>query len=346
MKLKNVKLQHKLLTIAITAAMAISLTACGKTAGTSSTQASNAASNSKILKIGVIQIAPHASLDNCYKGLVEGLAAAGYEVGKNISIDYQNAQGEPANCDLIAKNMVASKYDMIVGIATPSAMSAYSAAKDTNIPIVFSAVSDPVAAGIVKSLEKPEYNVTGTSDVLPLESQMKMIRAYLPNAKKIRILYTTSEPNSVTHLAKFKALAAGNHFEIVSIGVTNASEVGTAAASLVAKGVDCINNFTDNNVVNNLTTVLNAANNAKIPVFGSEVEQVKKGCLASEGIDYVSLGRETGKIAAKILKGEAKAGEIPVALISASEPVYNQGVLKTLGITMPDAYKTSANVGE
>lgn len=297
------------------------------------------------LKIGVIQIAPHPSLDNCYKGFVEGLASQGFKEGENIKIDYQNAQGEPSNSDMIAKNMVSAKYDLILGIATPSAMSAYSAAKDTDIPIVFSAVSDPVAAGIVKSVEKPEFS-TGTSDVLPLDAQLKMIRAFLPEAKKIGILYTTSEPNSVTHLAACKELAPKYGFEIVAMGVTNASEVATAATSLVSKGIDCINNFTDNNVVNNLSSVLHAADAANIPVFGSEIEQVKNGCLAAEGIDYVSLGRETGKIAAKILKGEAKAGDIPVALISDSTPVYNKAVAAGLGITLPEEYKEAENVSE
>ncbi|HBT65876.1 MAG TPA: ABC transporter substrate-binding protein, partial [Ruminococcaceae bacterium] len=262
------------------------------------------------LKVGIIQIAPHASLDNCYEGIVEGLKQAGYENGKNITIDYQNANGETATSNLMAKKMVSSKYDIIIGIATPAAMSAYSATRNTDIPVVFSAVSDPVTIQIVKSLEKPEYNCTGTTDVLNLEAQMEMIRTFLPNAKKIGVLYTTSEQNSVTHLNKFKSIAPDYGFEIVAVGVTNATEVATAAKTLVSKGIDCINNFTDNNVVNNLSSVLNAANTANIPVFGSEVEQVKNGCIAAEGLDYVHLGRETGMMAAKILEGDAKAGEM------------------------------------
>ena len=248
-----------------------------------------------------------------------------------------------SNSDMIAKNMIASKYDLILGIATPSAMSAYSAAKDTDIPVIFSAVSDPVSAGIVKSLERPEYNITGTSDVLPLEDQMKMIRAFLPDAQKIGIVYTTSEPNSVSHLTQFKDLAPKYGFEIVEVGVTNASEVATAAVTVVSKGVDCINNFTDNNVVNNLTSLLHAAENAGIPVFGSEVEQVKNGCMASESIDYVSLGIKTGEMAAAVLKGE-KASEMAVQLISDSTPVYNSQVLEELGLSLPEDYAEAEDV--
>jgi len=330
------KTHKKLMVVGIVLAMMFVLAACGG----GSEQAE------EVLKVGVIQIAPHPSLDNCYQGFVEGMAEAGFEEGKNIEIDYQNAQGEMANSDMIAKNMVSAKYDLILGIATPSAMSAYSAAKDTDIPVVFCAVSDPLAAGIVKSLEKPEYNCTGTSDVLPMEAQLKMIRAFLPDAKKIGILYTTSEPNSVSHLAVCKELAPKYGFEIIEQGVTNASEVGSGATSLVSKGIDCINNFTDNNVVNNLSSVLHAADAANIPVFGSEIEQVKNGCLAAEGIDYVSLGRETGAIAAKILKGEAKAGDIPVSLISDSSPVYSKAVADRLGIALPEEYKDAEDVSK
>lgn len=335
------KIQYKILTVILAVIMSMNLFACNNE------ENKNSSSNEiKPLKIGVIQIAPHSSLDNCYEGLIEGLKEKGFIDGDNITIDFQNAQGEMSNSDLFAKNMVASKYDMIIGIATPSAMSAYSFAKDTDIPVVFTAVSDPVAAGIVKSMEKPEYNVTGTSDVLPLEAQIKMIRAFLPKGKKIGIIYTTSEPNSVSHLEAFKKIAPDYGFEIKAIGVTNASEVGSAATTLISQGVDCINNFTDNNVVNNLTTVLNIANEGNIPVFGSEIEQVKKGCLASESLDYLNLGKVTGKMAASILSGEAKASDISVEVISDSEPVYNKEVLDKLGLTLPKEYKESMNVVE
>ena len=331
------KVHKKVFVMLLILSVMLTLAACGG--------AEEATESEETLQIGVIQIAPHPSLDNCYQGFVEGLADAGFKEGENIKIDYQNAQGEMANSDMIAKNMVSAKYDLILGIATPAAMSAYSAAKDTDIPIVFSAVSDPLAAGIVKTLEKPEFS-TGTSDVLPLEAQLQMIRAFLPEAKKIGILYTTSEPNSVTHLAAFKELAPKYGFEVVAVGVATASEVGSAATSLISKGVDCINNFTDNNVVNNLSTVLHAAEAANIPVFGSEIEQVKNGCLASQSIDYVSLGKETGKIAASILKGEAKAGDIPVSLISDSTPVYNKAVCDRLGLVLPKEYKDAENVSK
>lgn len=336
----------KILSAALCALLAVSVTACQSSGGSAASQEAGQADGGKQYKVGIVQFAAHPSLDNCYNGFVEGLKESGLVEGENLTIDFQNAQNDTANSDMIAKNMVSSKVDLICGIATPSAMSAYSAAKDTEIPVVFTAVSDAVSAGIVKSNDKPENNCTGSSDILPLDQQVKMIRAFLPDAKKIGILYTTSEPNSVSQLEKIKPLAETEGFEIVEVGITNSSEVAAGAATLISKGVDCINNFTDNNVVDNLSMVLQAANKANIPVFGSEVEQVKNGCLASQSIDYVELGKETGKMAAQILKGEAKASEMPVFLVKECKPVYNKDVCDSLGLTLPEEYADAETVGE
>lgn len=315
--------------------MAISCTACG------SNSSGSAVAGSK--KIGVIQYTTVPSLDNCYKGFLKGLADEGFTQGKNLTIDFQNAQTETATADTQAQTMAAKKYDMISAIATPAAMSAYAAAKENNIPVVFTAVSDPVAAKLVQSLDKPGGFCTGSSDQLPLEAQVKMIRAFLPKAKKIGILYTTSEPNSVSTLARLKQIAPKYNFEVVAQGVTNASEVASGAEALVAKGVDCLNNFTDNNVVNNLPSELQATNKAGIPVFGSEEEQVKNGCLASVSIDFVALGEETGKMAGKILKGEAKPEDTKVYVVQKGKPIYNTEVLSKLKLTLPGDYKDAAS---
>lgn len=294
--------------------------------------------------VGVIQYATHPSLDNCYEGFVQGLAEGGYVEGDNLTIDFQNAMGDMANSDMQAKTMVSNGEDMLVGIATPSAMSAYAATKDEGKPVVFVAVSDAVAAGIVKSNEEPGTNCTGVSDVLNLEEQVKMIRAFQPEAKKIGIIYTTSEPNSVSHLEKIKPIAEKYGFEIVAEGISSAAEVATAASSLIAKDVDCINNFTDNNVVDNLPLVLHATDEAGIPVYGSEVEQVVNGCLATQGIDYVALGREAGLMAAKILNGEAEPATMAVGLIDEVTPAYNSEVAARLGIALPTDYADATDV--
>ena len=326
---------------AFAGAMVFSMAACSA----ENTGDLQSGSNDRTVKVGVIQYAPHGSLDNCYTGFIQGLAQGGFTEGVNLELVFQNANGETSTSDLIAKNLVAQKVDLIAAVATPAAMSAFSAVQSAGKPpVVFTAVSDPVSTGLVQSLESTGANITGSCDVLPLEAQVKMIRAFLPQAKKIGVLYTTSEPNSVSHLAKLKTIAADYGFEVVDQGVTNASEVGSGANALIAKGVDCINNFTDNNVVNHLTVVLQAAEKANIPVFGSEEEQVKLGCLAAEGIDYIALGRETGLMAAKILKGEATADSLPVATATDSKPFYNQAVLERLGLTLPQDYAQATNL--
>lgn len=345
----------KLFSLTAAAALTLSLAACssGETAAppasapADGTPAVSAPSSEQAVKIGVIQYAPHPSLDNCTKGTIQGLNDAGYVDGENgVTIDFKLADGKTETTDMMAKTMASSGYDLIIGVATPAAMSAYAAAKDADIPVVYSAVSDPLAAGLAKDLEAPQTGATGTKDALNLEGQMKMIRALLPDAKSIGILYTTSEPNSLTHLETFEALAPSYGFEIVAQGITNESEVGTGAAALVAKGVDCVNNFTDNNVVNNLSTLLHATDEAGIPVFGSEEEQVRNGCVASESLDYVALGVKTGEMAASILSGSADVMTLPVSIVADSSPVYSQKNLDKFGLTLPEEYAHAVDLDD
>ena len=338
--MKSFAVYKKLLALSAAAVLgAVSLTACSEAGDGSSGTAGKDQPT-----IGILQFTSHSSLDNCYEGLIEGLKAAGYTDGETCTIDFKNAQGSTTTADTLASNMAAKKYDMIIGIATPAAMSAVAAAKE-EIPVVFCAVSDPMAesAKLVNSLEKTGVNCTGSSDRLNLEGQLKMIRAFQPGAKKIGILYNTAEASSLSNLAELEKLAPTYGFEIVSKGVQDAAGIPTAAASLAAE-VDCINNFTDNLVVDNLSVVLQEANKAKIPVYGSEIEQVVNGCLASESLDYVALGKETGALAARVLGGEA-ASETAVVLVKDSFPVYNGDVAASLGITVPEDYAAAQNVG-
>ena len=344
MKKNTVK---KMMALACAGAMTLSLAACGSNGGgnadnQSSAEPTGAASN---VKIGILQYAPHPSLDNCYTGILQGLEEAGYVDGENgVSIEFQNANGSTSDGDLMAKTMVSSGCDIIIAIATPAAMSAYAAAKDDGVPVIYSAVSDPVGAGLAKDLDDPETGASGTKDALNLEGQMKMIRALLPDADTIGILYTTSEPNSVSHLQTFQELAPNYGFTIEAVGISNESEVASGAAALVAKGVDCVNNFTDNNVVNNLSTLLHATDAAGIPVFGSEEEQVRNGCVASESLDYVALGAETGRMAASVLSGESDIMSLPVSVVADSSPVYSSANLAKFNITLPADYSDATDL--
>lgn len=285
------------------------------------------------LKIGIIQYAAHPSLDNCREGIEKGLNASSYK--DKITIDVQNGQNDSTSCDTMAKNMIAKDYDMIFAIATPAAVSAYSAAQNSDTPVIFCAVSDPVAAGLTASFDAGNENCIGTADVLELDKQVELIQTLQPDVKKIGILYTTTEANSVSQLATFKEICEGKGIEVVEQGVSGAADIPQAAVSLCGK-VDCLNNFTDNNVVNSLNVVLEAANAANIPVYGSEIEQVKNGCLASISIDYVALGEKTAEMGVQVLDG-AKCSEMAVGKISEGTAVVNSDVLEKFGITLPDS---------
>lgn len=287
-----------------------------------------------VLKIGIIQYMSHPSLDNCYNGIISALENSGIE----YTVDYQtgSSSSADADCTNFAKNMVAANYDMIIAIATPAAKAAFAATDDTEIPVIFCAVSDPIAAGLVESIEAPGYICTGTSDVLDLEAQVAIIKAMQPDVKSIGILYTSSEDNSITNLKNFKSVCDKENIEVVATAVQGASDIPSAAEELASK-VDCINNFTDNNVVNNLSVVLSAADKYGIPVYGSEEEQVVSGCLASVSIDYVALGKVTGEMAVEVLNG-ADASAMPVKTITEATPVINSSVLKKLGLSIPEGY--------
>ncbi len=317
--------------------MAAMLTGCGGKGDSSSASGSG----EKTYTIGISQFAEHGSLDNCREGFIEGLKEEGLEEGKNLKIVVNNADADPGTAAQIADGFVNDKVDLICAIATPSAQAAYNAAMETDIPVIYTAVTNPIAAELANDDKSPVGNVSGTSDELPVEAQLKMIREILPDAKTIGILYTTSEANSVYSIEQYEKLAEDYGFTIEKAGITNTSEIQLAATDLLGK-VDCLTNLTDNTVVSALPTVLGLANEKGIPVFGSEIEQVRIGCLAAEGIEYTQLGKDTGKMAAKVLKGEAKASEMNYELITESSLYVNEKVAENLGITVPDTMKERA----
>ena len=321
----------------------LSFAACGKTETPDNTTGSSAASGAEtsaetlttVKKVGVIQYISHPSLDNCYAGVEAALKERfgdGVEINRQIGSD----TSADTDCGTYASQFAAQNYDMIVAIATPAASSAVAAAEDKDIPVVFCAVSDPMAVGLVESMDKPGFNCSGTSDVLDMAAQVKLIRAMQPDVKKIGVLYTTSEANSITQLGLLEDAAKAYGIEIIASGIQNDADIPAAATALAAK-VDCFNNFTDTKVVNNLSVVLEAANAAGIPVYGSEIEQVKNGCLASVSIDYVALGKVTGNMAADALEG-AKLADMAVKTISDATPVVNTDVLAAFGMTIPADY--------
>ncbi len=329
----------KLISILLIITMILALCAC------SPEKEEKEGNENKGIRIGILQFAPHASLDNCCKGILDALKEAGFSDGENgCTIEFVNGNGEMETNSLAAQGFVTKKADIIIAIATPSANAAYAVAKDAGIPVVFSAVSDPLGAGLVKDINNPQTGCTGTSDNLNYSAQLKMIRTFQPEAKTIGFLYTTSEVNSETQLGEYKKLAGDYGFDIKAQGVTDASEIASGIASLAASGIDCICNLTDNNVVNNFSVVTAVTDAKGIPCYGSEEEQVLRyGCVASESLDYLALGRTTGKIAADILKGK-DVNTYPVSIVSDSEPVYSKTNLDKFGLALPDDYSGARQV--
>lgn len=319
-----------------TAMMAVMAAGCGK-----ERSESDGAAAENGYTIGIQQFAEHGSLDNCREGFIEELAEEGIVEGENLTLDIKNAMADTATNAQIANGFASDKVDMICAIATPSAQSAYNAAMDKEIPVIFTAVTDPVAAELADQEGNPIGEVTGTSDNLPVEQQLKMIRTMLPDAKKLGIMYTTSEANSVSAIEAYQSLAEDYGFELIEKGITQTADVALAADDMLEQ-VDCITNLTDNTVVASLPTILEKANEKGIPVFGSEIEQVKIGCLAAEGIDYSSLGRQTGRIAAKVLKGEKKASEIPYEIITEPGFYVNNKAAENLKLEVPVELADSA----
>ena len=307
--------------MAMTMAMVLAmgtLTGCGGGSGDTA--------SGDIPVIGISQYGQHASLDNCREGFLLGLEEAGLVEGVDFTIDYQNAGFDDNIATQIAQNFSANDVALMCGIATNAASACYAAAEDKNIPVIFTAITDPVKAKLDSG------NITGTSDKLPIEAQLQLIREMQPEAKTIGILYTTSEPNSVSAVEEYQAKAADYGFTIEALGVMQQAEVVQATDTILKKGVDCMTNLTDNNVVGVLDSILEKTNDAGIPVYGSEIEQVKKGCVASAGIEYVGLGKQTGAMAAKILKGEATAEEMPYETVTDFEIYVNPDAMAELNL--------------
>ena len=323
------KTLKNLIAAILTLTLVLGLTACGGS-NTEETSQESGDGETASYKIGISQYGEHGSLDNCREGFLEGLAQAGIVEGENLEVLYENAHFDNQMTTQIGQTFSAADVDLMVGIATPSAVACYNAAEDKDIPVIFTAITDPVEANLDSG------NVTGTSDALPVEGQLKLIRALQPDADTIGIIYTTSEPNSVSAIRTYEELAGDYGFTIDAVGVAAQEEVTQAADTLISRGVDCLSNLTDNNVVGVLSAILEKTNEAGIPIYGSEVEQVKLGCVAGAGIDYVQLGIQTGLMAAKVLTGEATCSDMPYETIENYGLYVNSDTAAKLGITIPD----------
>lgn len=309
----------KLVTMVMVLVMAVTMmTGCG-------------GSDDGKLKVGIIQLTEHPSLNTIRESIIAGLEDEGYVDGENIEINYQNGQNDMSTMKSIAQSFVGDKCDVIIAIATPAAQAVLS--ETTDIPIVFAAITDPVDAGLVDSLETPGGNVTGTSDEVSADMIMNLAKEIEPEFKTIGALYNIGEDNSVSVIAGLKEYAAKNGYKLVESTVTNSGEVQQAAQYLADK-VDVVFSPIDNTVASSMAVVTEVFNNAKIPYFVSSDSMVEDGGLATYGIDYTILGKETASMAAKILEGE-EPSTMPVKKMSDMNIYINTDTAKAIGVDIP-----------
>ncbi len=332
------KLKKLTVIIMVIALAAGTLAGCGtkETTDTVSDKAGNEkeAEKDEVFRIGVNQLVTHAALDASYKGFVDALAEAGYIDGKNIKIDYQNAQGDQATANTIATKLVNDNNDLILAIATPSAQAMANATKD--IPILITAVTDPAGSGLVASNEAPGGNVSGTSDLTPVKQQIELIKKLVPEAKTIAILYCSSESNSKIQAEMANTAAKEIGLTAQEATVSNTNDIQQVVQSLIGK-VDAIYAPTDNTIASGMATVAMVANQNGIPVICGEEGMVDEGGLATYGIDYYKLGRLTGAQAVKLIKGEATTDKMPIEYLPDEEYTLkiNEEAAAQLGITIP-----------
>lgn len=283
--------------------------------------------------VAVTAIVEHPALDAVRDGIRDELEANGYKVGDNLKFSYESAQGNPTIAAQIARKLVGEKPDVIVAIATPSAQALAAATKD--IPLVFSAVTDPIGAKLVSKFDNPGGNITGLSDMSPIAQHLDLIKEITPGAKRIGVAYNPGEANAVSLVDLLKALAPGKGMEIVTASAPKSSDVLAAARSLVGK-VDVIYVPTDNTIVTALESVIKVGMENGIPVYSADTDSVKRGAIAALGFNYYDIGRQTGKIVVRILKGE-KPGDIAVRVAAGTDLFVNPKAAKSMGVTIPAA---------
>lgn len=312
-------MKKSIIAMMMAAAVALCLTSCGNE------------SKEKVVKIGVIQLVEHPALDANYQGFVDGLKEAGYVDGQNIKIDYQNAQGEQANCVTIAQKLINDRSDLIFAIATPAAQAVANLTDE--IPIVISSVTDPESAKLVQKNTAPGNNVTGTSDLTPCAAQMQLLKKICPEAKTVGMLFCSSEQNSYFQIALAEKACDELGLKYVEATVSNSNEIQQVVQNL-SKKVDVIYSPTDNMIAAGMTLVAQVATENGIPTIVGEEGMVNAGGLATYGLSYYELGKQTAKMAVEVIEGK-KPADMPIQYLDKCDLKINEDTAKKLGITIP-----------
>ena len=316
----------------LVAALSLALTGCasGTPAAPASTPAAGGSSapaaSGEAYTVGIAQYVTHPSLDAAREGFKQALEDAGLDV----TYDEKNAQADAATNTTIATTFASADLDLVLAIATPSAQAAAQAITDT--PILFTAVTDPVAAKLVATADAPGANVTGTSDMNPVAEQIALVKQLKPEAKTVGIIYSSGEVNSEVQVAAAREAAAKEGLEVVEKTITTTAEVQQAANAL---DVDAIYVPTDNNVVSALEAVIQVAESKQIPMVVGEGDSVAKGGIITYGLDYTKLGYQTGEMAVKVLQGEADPATMPVETLKDLSVYVNKAAAERMGITIP-----------
>lgn len=297
------------------------------------------AATAQTAKVSVTAIVEHPALDAVRDGVRDGLEEAGYKAGDNLEFTYESAQGNPATAAQIAREFVGNSPDVIVPISTPSAQAAAAATRD--IPIVFSAVTDPVAAGLVASNEAPGGNVTGVSDLSPIAEHVALVKEVAPEAEAVGFIYNPGEANSVVLLEYFREAAEKEGLSVVEAAANKSADVQAAARSLVGKA-QAIYVPTDNTIVSALESLVAVAEENDLPLISGDTDSVERGALASVGFNYYEVGKQTAEVVLRVLKGE-NPGEIPVTFATGTDLVVNRKAAEAMGVTLPQAMTERAS---
>jgi putative ABC transport system substrate-binding protein len=301
----------------------------------------SAPAGAAVKTVEVMAIVEHPALDAVRDGVKDQLKADGFEDGRNLKFEYQSAQGNTGTAAQIAHKFVGDRPDVAVAIATPSAQALIAATRD--IPIVFSAVTDPVAARLVKSWDASGTNVTGVSDMSPLKMQIDLMLQVVPKAKRIGVIYNPGEANSVAIVTEMKQLLNARGMTLVEAGAARTVDVSAAARSLVGKA-DIIYAPTDNNVMSAFEGIVKVAQQTKLPIVAADTSAVKRGAAAAIGLNYYDLGRQTGKLVVRILNGEAP-GKIAIQTSTTFELFVNPEAARKQGLTLSaDLIKSAKTV--
>jgi putative ABC transport system substrate-binding protein len=288
--------------------------------------------------VAVTAIVEHPALDAARKGVLDALTAAGYKEGENLKFVFESAQGNPATAAQIARQFAGDEPNVIVPISTPSAQAVVSSTRD--IPVVFTAVSDPLGAQLVKNMDKPGGNVTGLSDMSPVAEHIALIKEILPDVKTIGYLYNSGEANSVSLLAVLKPEAEKAGLKVVESAATKSAEVQGAARALVGRA-DAIYIPTDNTIISALEGAVAVAEESKLPLFTADTDSVSRGSIAALGFNYYDVGKQTGEIVVRVLKGE-NPGDIAVKAAAGSDLVVNKAAAEKMGVTLPQSVLSRA----